>query len=169
MIPSLISAMSINGVIGNDGTLPWHFPSDLKYFKEKTLGKPVIMGRKTFEAEGMPKPLPKRRNIIVTRNQNYNTPYKVEVVHSLDQAINLCNEEEIFIIGGAQLYKEAIDIVDKLYITFINEEYEGDTFFPSFDWQNFTMLSSETIEEKGTRLTFVEAIRAGRVIRISSE
>lgn len=159
MTLSLISAMSINGTIGKDNTLPWYYPSDLKYFKTTTVGKPVIMGRKTFEAEGMPKPLPKRRNIIVTRNEDYTTLYDVEIAHSLTEAISLCDEEEVFVIGGSQLYAEAIDIVDKIYITLINKEYDGDTFFPPFDWQKFVVVKNETVEENDTKLSFIEAIR----------
>ncbi len=160
MILSLISAMSTNGVIGCDGKLPWHYPSDLEYFKRVTLGKTVIMGRKTFEAEGMPKPLPKRRNIIVTRDTNYSTPHQVEIVHNLTEAYELCKEEEeVFVIGGSHLYSEVIQKVDKIYITIINKDYDGDTFFPKFDWNNFVVSKRKTVEENDTMLYFIEAIR----------
>lgn len=160
MILSLISAVAQNGTIGKDGKLPWHYPTDLKYFKDTTRGKPVIMGRKTFEAEGMPKPLPGRRNIIVTRNPNYTTPYNIEIAGSLNEAIELCKDsEEVFVIGGSKLYEEAIEIVDKIYITLINKEYDGDTFFPRFDWHQFTVVEQKIIEENNTKLSFIEAIR----------
>lgn len=160
MILSLISAMSSNGVIGKDSSLPWHFPTDLKFFKDTTRAKTVIMGRKTFESEGMPKPLPNRRNIIVTRDKDYLSILDVEIAHSLEEAIEISKDDgEVFIIGGSHLYKQAIDIVDKIYITIIDKEYDGDTFFPPFDWMSFGVLKQTYITENEVGLSFIEAMR----------
>ena len=151
--------MSTNGVIGKDGTLPWHFPSDLKHFNDKTVGHTVIMGRRTFEDPDMPKPLPRRRNIVVTRNKDYSHP-GVEVVDSVSDALRMCDiEREVFIIGGTGIYELALVVADKLYITIINDEYEGDTYFPDFDWTQYVVVNQDSVEENGTRLTFIEALR----------
>lgn len=160
MTLSIISAISENGVIGKDNTLPWHFSSDLKYFKQITAGKTIIMGRGTFESEGIPKPLPNRRNIVVTSNQQYITPYDVEIVHSLEQALDISKDDgEVFVIGGSKLYEQALKKVDKLYITLINKQYDGDTYFPKFNWQDFIIVDQRPIEENGVTLSFIEAIR----------
>ena len=150
---SIITAMSMNGVIGKDGKLPWHFPSDLKFFKDTTLGKSVIMGRKTFES--LDKPLPNRKNIVVTRNINYALHQQdVEITLSLGQALKLCREErEVFVIGGAELYKKALPFANKLYVTIVNEEYEGDTYFPPFDWTKYIVVNQESLVDNNTRLT----------------
>jgi dihydrofolate reductase len=127
---SLIVAMAHNRVIGKDNGMPWHLPADLKHFKAVTLGKPVIMGRKTFESIG--KALPKRRNLVVSRNPDYQAP-GCEVIHSLEAALALVKDvPEVCIIGGAQLFEEALPQADRLYLTFIDLHVEGDTFFP--DW-----------------------------------
>lgn len=160
MTLSLISAYSLNRVIGKDNSIPWYYPSDLKHFKKATAGKTVIMGRKTFESKGMPKPLPNRRNIVVTQNKDYQTPYSVEIVNSLQEALDLsASDEEVFVIGGANLYKEALDKVDKIYITIIGKEFSGDTYFPEFDWNNFDITKETHIVEEETKLTFIEAYR----------
>jgi dihydrofolate reductase len=161
MTISIISAVSRNGVIGSKGTLPWHFPSDLKFFNLKTKNKPVIMGRKTFESSDIPKPLPNRRNIIITRDKSYVSPYNIEIVHSLQEALDLFKDstEEVFILGGTEIYREALKIADKLYMTLIDADYEGDTFFPPFDQTQFIILSENSLVENGTRLSFIEAIR----------
>lgn len=133
---SLIVAIANNGVIGKDNTLPWHLPEDLKRFRALTTGHHIIMGRKTYESLG--RLLPGRTTVIVTRN----TEYKVEgalTAHSLSEAAELCRgDNEAFVIGGAELYKEALHIVNKLYITEIKLDVDGDAHFPSFDvakWQ----------------------------------
>ena len=133
---SLIAALADNGVIGRDNGLPWHIPEDLKHFKTLTLGKPVIMGRKTFESIG--KPLKGRSNIIVSRNKNLLIE-GAEVVASLEEAMARAKEfgQEIMIIGGAQVYAEALPKAERLYLTFVHTKAEGDTFFPDFataDW-----------------------------------
>ncbi len=114
--------------------MPWHLPGELKYFKEQTMGKPMIMGRKTFESIG--RPLPGRRNIVITRNENY-TAEGIEVVSSLEEALKLVsNEDEIMIIGGEQIFKLALPIADRLYITKIDYEFQGDTFSQSMMGRN---------------------------------
>lgn len=136
---SLIVAHDKNRVIGFENKMPWHLPGDLKYFKETTMGKPMIMGRKTFESIG--KPLPGRRNIVITRNKNYHAE-GIEVVTSLDEAIELAgNVEEIMIIGGEQIFKLTLDKADRLYITYIDYEFKGDTYFPSYG-QEWDFISS---------------------------
>ncbi len=142
---SLICAISNNGVIGRNNKLPWHLSEDLKYFKRTTMGKCIIMGRKTYESIG--KPLPGRTNIIVTRNRNYDVE-NARVVDSLADAIELAENiafidgsEEAFVIGGAQLYKEALPVVERMHLTRIHADVEGDAWFPEFDAQEWEEIS----------------------------
>jgi dihydrofolate reductase len=132
---SLIAAMTKNRVIGRSGGMPWHLPADLIYFKKTTLGKPVIMGRKTFESIG--RPLPKRRNIVISR-QSLTLP-GCEVFHSIEAAIDAVDgADEAMIIGGGHLYQQALPMAQRLYLTLIDVELEGDTFFPLWlpdQWQ----------------------------------
>ena len=130
---ALIAARARNGVIGLDNRMPWHLPEDLAYFKRVTLGKPVVMGRKTFESIG--RPLPGRLNIVVTRNPDWQAA-GVQVAHSLDAALALAAAaapEEIMLIGGAELYRQALPQADVLYLTEIDAEFAGDAFFPEVD------------------------------------
>ncbi|TSC77914.1 MAG: dihydrofolate reductase [Parcubacteria group bacterium Gr01-1014_24] len=130
---SLIAAIGKNNELGKGNTLLWHMPEDMKHFRETTSGHAVIMGRKTFESLG--KPLPNRRNIVITRDVNYQKE-GVEIVHSIDGALKLFKNtaEEIFIIGGAEIYKQSISVADKLYITHIKaEDKDADVFFPVID------------------------------------
>lgn len=139
---AMIVAQAQNRVIGRDNKLPWYLPGDLKYFKQATLGKPIVMGRKTFDSIG--KPLPGRLNIVITRDQSYQ-PDGVKVVHSLQEAIELAESqalidgaEELMIIGGEQIYAQALPLAERLYITQVHAEVEGDAHFPVFasaDWQ----------------------------------
>ena len=133
---SLIAAMARHRVIARGGRLPWHMPTDLQYFKRMTLGKPVIMGRKTYEAMG--KALPERQNIVVTRQVGYQAT-DCEVVGSLDEALILVQTaEEVMVIGGGQLYQLALAQADRMYLTFIDAEIEGDVYFPEWnpsEWQ----------------------------------
>lgn len=131
MTVSIIVAMSENRVIGNEGRIPWHIPEDVRWFKEKTLGHTVIMGRKTFESIG--RPLPGRKNIIISRKPYY-TAKGAEVFHSLEQALESINgsEDELFIIGGEKIYRQALGATDRIYLTLVNRRYEGDTTFPQF-------------------------------------
>jgi dihydrofolate reductase len=126
---TLIVARARNGVIGASGGLPWRLPEDLAFFKRMTMGHPIVMGRKTWESIG--RPLPGRRSIVVTRERGY-AAAGAEVVHGLDEAIALCRgSDEIFVIGGAQLYAEALSHADRLLLTEIDADFAGDTFLPA--------------------------------------
>lgn len=128
---SIIVAIARNNVIGNEQQLPWHIPEDLKYFKKQTLGKSVIMGRKTFESimHKIGKPLPDRQNIVITNQFNYAVPKEVMVVNSLEQAV-AASEHDVFVIGGQSIYELALPQAQYLYVTEIEQEVVGDTFFP---------------------------------------
>lgn len=132
---AVVVAMAHNNAIGKDNQLLWHISEDLKYFKNLTQGGTVVMGRKTFESIG--RPLPKRRNIVVTRSLSYKAD-GVEVVHSLDEALALsASDENIFIIGGGEIYAQAVNLADMLYITQVNADYEADTYFPAIDFTSW--------------------------------
>jgi len=140
MIISIIVAIGENNAIGKNNQLLWHMPADLRHFKNKTAGHTIIMGRKTFDSVG--KPLPNRRNIIVTR-QNITIP-GCEVVKSIDDAIALCKgEDEVFIGGGAEIYREAIDKIDRIYLTIIHKIFDADTFFPEIDFTQWVETERE--------------------------
>lgn len=131
MLISIIVAMDKNRVIGKDNDLPWRLSADLKHFKKITMGKPIIMGRKTYDSIG--KPLPGRENIILTRDASF-TAEGCTVMHSLNEIFEYCSaHEEIMIMGGATLYAVTLEQADKLYITQVHAEVEGDTWFPDFD------------------------------------
>nr|WP_324259997.1 dihydrofolate reductase [Cellvibrio fontiphilus] len=148
---AIIVAAAKNGVIGVGNKLPWHLPQDLKYFKSVTMGKPVIMGRKTYESIG--RILPGRVNIVVTRNKSWPAPEGLLVAHSLqdaiDSAVRLGKPEldEIMVIGGAELYREALPFADKVYLTEIAIEPDGDAFFSLSDMRNWSLESSTAGEE----------------------
>lgn len=126
----MIAAMANNRVIGADNKMPWHLPADLQHFKKITTGKPIIMGRKTFESIG--RPLPGRRNIVITRNTNY-TVSGAEVVTTPEAALTLVKDEkEVMIIGGGNIYQQFLNYADRLYLTFIALDVEGDTQFPDY-------------------------------------
>ena len=140
---SLIAAMAANRAIGMGNALPWQLPEDLKRFKETTLGHPIVMGRKTFESIG--RPLPKRRNIIVTRQDDY-APAGVEVARSLEEALRLAAmgvTSEVFVIGGADIYRQALPLADRLRLTLINHDVAGDAFFPEWNASEFREVSRE--------------------------
>lgn len=131
MVISIIVAASQNGVIGNKGKLPWRLPADLKRFKQITLGHPILMGRKTFDSLG--KPLPGRTNIIITRHKNLKILGAL-TAPSLEDAIRLCrNDEELFVIGGAEIFKQALPLADRIYLTRIHQDFEGDTLLFDLD------------------------------------
>jgi len=141
MIISAIVAVGNNNVIGKDNNMPWHLPADLTYFKKTTLDHHILLGRKNFEAIG--RPLPKRTNVIVTRDTDFACSNCV-VVHSIEDALHYAwrnEEEEAFIIGGGSIYEQSIEYWDKLYITFIDLEVEGDVFFPDIDWKQWKLIS----------------------------
>ena len=157
MIVSLIVAVSENGVIGKNNDLIWHLPKDMKYFKEKTLGHHIIMGRKNFES--IPhkfRPLRNRVNIIVTRNKDYKAKDCI-IATSIESAIDYSKsnkEDEVFIIGGGEIYKQSIqkNLVDKIYLTRVHADFDGDTFFetPSSNW----MIESEVKKKKDEKHLF---------------
>lgn len=140
---ALIAAMSENGVIGNHNALPWHLPEELKYFREKTRDKPVIMGRKTFESIGN-KPLPNRLNVILTHALHFTAP-DCKVVHSVEDALKAAGDycEEIMVMGGAEIYKAFLPVASRIYLTVIHQIYAGDTVFPIVDWHTWKILSEE--------------------------
>jgi dihydrofolate reductase len=142
VILSFIVAAGKNNVIGKDNQLPWHLPSDMKYFKNQTWGMTVIMGRKSLESLG--KPLAGRKNIVITRNKDWH-PEGAQVAHSIDEAIELAKQtgaREIFIIGGAQVFKTSMPLVHRIYLTRIHHSFEGDAFFPELPSSEWTLVKS---------------------------
>ena len=141
---SVIAAMSQNRVIGRNGALPWHLPADLARFKSITTGHTVIMGRKTFESVGQP--LPNRRTIVITRNNDYRCA-GVFIAHSLDEALDhAAREEEIFILGGEAVYRIALPRAARLYLTIVHATIQGDTHFPPFDRDQWKLAEDERHE-----------------------
>jgi dihydrofolate reductase len=145
MSVTLIAALARNRVIGKDGDLPWRLPADMKHFKKTTIGHPLIMGRRTFESFG--RPLPDRTNIVVTRNRSYR-PEGAVVVASLDAAMRVARQEdeEIFIGGGEEVFRHFLPTADRMILTWIDGEFEGDTFFPEFDESAWRVVSREEHE-----------------------
>jgi len=139
----LIAAMAPNRVIGQNNQIPWHLPGEQKRFKKTTWGHTIIMGRKTHESIG--KPLPGRRNVIVSRNPHYKVN-ECEVVASLDQAYTICKDDKrVFNIGGEQLYRQGINDADTLIITVLQQHFTGDVYFPEFSETDFQLIQSEKI------------------------
>ena len=139
---SLLVAADENNVIGKDNKLPWHLPSDLKYFKNQTWGMPILMGRKTFESIG--KPLPGRKSIVITRNKDWKHQ-GTEVVHSVDQAIVAAANfgiKEIFVIGGAEIFQTSLVKANRVYRTRIHHQFEGDAWFPELDTDQWELIQS---------------------------
>lgn len=144
---SFIFAMDRNRLIGKDNDLPWHIPNDFKFFKDMTIGKTIIMGRKTFESFG--KPLPDREHIVITSNKNYDRK-GCTVIHSIDEILEMEKnqpEKEWFVIGGTVLFDGMLPYADRMYLTYIDYEFEGDTYFPEFDENEWKMVA----ETKGER------------------
>jgi dihydrofolate reductase len=137
---TLVVAMDAARGIGIDNKLPWHLPEDLAHFKRVTLGRPIIMGRKTFDSIG--RALPGRRNIVVTRNRDWRHD-GVEVAASLEQAVDMAGQDGASIIGGAQIFAQALDVADRMVVTHIDRTYACDTFFPEIDTARWTAVSSE--------------------------
>ncbi|HAJ91173.1 MAG TPA: type 3 dihydrofolate reductase [Gammaproteobacteria bacterium] len=128
---SIVVAMDTKGVIGRDNGLPWHLPADLQHFKRTTMGKPILMGRKTHESIG--RPLPGRTNIVITRDSGYRADGCV-VVHSIESALEAAGaQDEIMVIGGAEFYRQVLPRTDTIYLTRIHESFDGDTCFPDLD------------------------------------
>lgn len=141
---SIIVAIAQNGIIGDKNSLLWHIKEDMRFFRTTTSGHAVIMGRKTFESLGS-KPLPKRKNIVITRSDL--TFEGALTAHSLDEAIAMAEgDEETFIIGGAQIYRAALAVADRMYITRVEHDYEGDTSFPEVDYSQWRLVSEERHE-----------------------
>ena len=139
----MIAAAAENNALGKDNGLLWHLPDDFKRFKAITTGYPIIMGRKTFES--FPKPLPNRFHLIITRDRSYTTEYKdCEVVHSLEEALaRVEKEEQVFIIGGGEIYSQALSECDIIELTRVHASYEADTFFPEIDLNKWELIKEE--------------------------
>ena len=138
---SLIVAMDKNRLIGNANQLPWHLPADLAFFKRTTMGKPVVMGRKTFESIG--RPLPGRRNLVITRNPHFIAD-GCEVVSDIDTALAICDaDDEVMLIGGASLYEQTIARAAAMYVTEIDHVFSGDTWFPEFSQRHWTIVERQ--------------------------
>lgn len=153
---SIIVAMDRNRVIGKNDTLPWHIASDLQNFKKITMGKPIVMGRKTHESIG--RPLPGRENIILTRDQNYHAE-GCTVLQSMDEIFEYCKDvDEIMITGGSEIYQHTLDQASRLYLTEVHTEIDGDTFFPEFDrteWKEISREDFKADEENDYDYSFV--------------
>ena len=155
---SLIVALAKNNVIGLNNTLPWHLPEDLKHFRSLTTGHHIIMGRKTYESLG--RLLPDRTTVIVTRNNDYQVDGAL-IAHSLDAAIALCeNDDEVFVIGGAELYQVGIKLANKLYITELELDVPGDAYFPAYDVAEWQESSREAhTSAQGLLFSYITYIR----------
>lgn len=150
---AVIVAAAENGVIGRNNALPWHLPEDLRYFKRVTMGKPIVMGRKTFESIG--RPLPGRTNIVITRDGGWRAE-GVKVVHSLDEALALAEDialidgaTELMVIGGAEIYQAALPRAKRLYFTEVHAEVEGDARLPAIDWSDWGEVSRDRYTASG--------------------
>jgi dihydrofolate reductase len=153
---SLIVAMAQNGVIGRDNSLPWRLPEDLKRFRAFTLGKPILMGRKTFESLG--RPLPNRTNLVLTRDRSWSAP-GVIVVHSIEEALmQAASSDELVVIGGAEIYRLVLPVARRIYLTHVHADVPGDITFPEFDatqWADVEWTSQPADESHAYPLTFV--------------
>ncbi|MGQ0703723.1 MAG: dihydrofolate reductase [Gemmatimonadales bacterium] len=162
MIVSLVAAMAENRVIGTGGTLPWHLPLDMQYFKKLTVDHTVIMGRKTFQE--LKHPLANRRNVVISRDPDFH-PRSVTVVPSLDEALALgATEKEVFVIGGGEIFRLALPRADRLYLTFVHADVSGDTFFPPLD-QAVWALEEEEHHPADERHAYPFSFRRYRRIR----
>jgi len=158
MIVSAIAAMAANRVIGRDGGLPWRLPQDFKYFKEKTMGHMMVMGRKTFESFG--KPLAGRLHVVISRQNDYRAP-GAHIFRSLDEALGFCASktaewgDEVFVVGGGEIYREALPRTDRIYLTEIQAEFPGDARFPEFDKGKYKEISRRPILSDDVPYDFV--------------
>ncbi|HSB55538.1 MAG TPA: dihydrofolate reductase [Gemmatimonadales bacterium] len=160
---SLIAAMAENRVIGRAGGLPWHLPDDLQHFKKLTVDHTVIMGRKTFD-ELKGRPLANRRNVVITRNRGFH-PHGVTVVPNLAEALALgATEREVFVIGGGEIFREAMPVADRLYLTIVHAEVDGDTWFPEYDRDGW-VLEEEEQHPADTRHAYAFTFRTYRRLR----
>lgn len=159
---SIIAAVSRNNVIGHKNALPWHLPEDMKYFQKITMGKPVIMGGKTFESIG--KALPKRTNIILSKDEKYKASGCV-IAHSIEEALKIASKEnkEIMIIGGESTYKQFLPLANKMYLTFIDADFKGDTYFPEYnkkEWKEIERTDHLADEKNLYPYSFVVLVRS---------
>ncbi|AJS58352.1 dihydrofolate reductase [Paenibacillus sp. IHBB 10380] len=139
---TMIWAMGHNGIMGKDNDMPWRLPRDMAFFKQQTLGKSIVMGRRTWESFGG-KPLKNRTNIIMTRDLEY-TAQGAHIIHTLEDAKTFAQNDELMIIGGAQIYEEWLPLADRLIVTKIDEDFEGDIVFPVIDWSKWTLIEQIT-------------------------
>ena len=149
VVLTLIAAMDQNGVIGADGGMPWHIPGDLRWFKQQTLNKPILMGRRTFESIG--RALPTRRNLVLTRDAAF-VADGVQCVGDIDTAIGIAARDgatELMVIGGAQVYTLALERASRLQLTRIESAYEGDTWFPEIDWSAWELVDETAVAASG--------------------
>jgi len=157
---SIIAAMDRNRVLGYKNDIPWHIPHDLRRFKRITSGHTIIMGRKTFES--LPGPLPKRRTIVITSSTGYSAP-GIEVVKSIEDSIRIADKKhENFVAGGANIYEQFLPFADKLYLTHIDAEYKGDTYFPEIDYSKWKLIEEEhhtTEDENKIQFTYRTYVR----------
>ena len=157
MLISMIAAMDKNRLIGNGPDIPWQMPTDRRHFRNMTVGKPVVMGRKTFET--LKRPLGKRHNIILTRNTVYEAPKGCSVAHSVADVLELCKEtEELMICGGAPIYQAFLPHANRLYLTQIHATFEGDVYFPEFDitaWEEVKRIDGRPDEKNPYPYSFV--------------
>jgi len=156
---TLIAAMAHNLAIGLNGEMPWHLPAELKHFKETTMGKPIVMGRKTWDSIG--RPLPGRQNIVVTRNSSFHVT-GCDVAGSLDSAIRIANGPEVMIIGGGQLYQQALAVADRMILTRVSCEPEADTWFPAWsekDWVSTDVRNEPANEQNPYEYEVTEWVR----------
>jgi dihydrofolate reductase len=155
MLVSIIAAVSRNGVIGRGNRLPWRISRDLQWFKDHTLGHPVIMGRKTFESMG--RPLPDRINIVITSQEAYG-PESIIVVSSLEKALDRAaalDDREVFVIGGSRVFDDSLAVAGRLYITLIHQDFGGDVFFPEYSRESFAQVFKEEHLEEEPPFTFL--------------
>ena len=156
---SIIAALARNFAIGFNGDMPWHLPGELKHFKETTMGMPIVMGRKTWQSIG--RALPGRQNIVVTRNQTFRAR-GCELAGSLDQAIQMANGEEVMLIGGGQLYRQALPYADRMILTQVDCNPDADTWFPEWnsdDWRQFSLRSVAADERNPLAYQVIEWVR----------
>ncbi len=153
---SIVAAISENRVIGANGQLPWKLPADLKRFRNLTMGHHLLMGRKTFASIG--RPLPGRTTVVITRQRDY-APPQVLVAHALQEAVEMARRDgEVFIAGGAQIYRQTISWVDRIYLTLVHQKFAGDTYFPHYDetqWQLISREDHEADERNPCRYSFL--------------
>lgn len=146
---TIIAAIGKNNELGIGNKLLWNLPSDMKFFKDKTMGHPVVMGKRTYESIG--RPLPGRRNIVISSSLK---DEKVEVVKSVEEALKLIENDDVYIIGGASIYEQFLPYTDQMYLTLVDDSPAADVFFPKFDYKDYEITKLEEKEENGLKLKF---------------